>query len=591
MAIIIIAADLPIGEPAPIAPAAPAAVAPPQAKPAKPVVSPEEYRTQRPEFFEDAKNMAAQYQQADPSMRESLLEQFYAMPMGKSTVGRWLTSLYMNILPNKDQAQQEARLQIWNALEKGGSVENIFGYLSDFIKGQARTDLGKEKKGFSADRYNKALATMKPYLTAVQNHDATMINPDLLERIDNGEISPQDAAFEQYKRTAWNDVPDENGVSRVDKAKAAWEEAIKRLEAPKYQEMKRAMDQYKAKIAAEPARRKKLEEDAKKVANGFHPLILKSGYPNFDIGVKPLSTRQEVDGYKKEIMARGAQAGLDPAKYVQEGQPYYLSGDMVESRITPEMLSKMWESMGAGPSVSADAQEMEMGEGFGYNPSTDEGHNIEKLRSTVPMTEVQKKTIMDEAPYSFLQEFEDDPETQRKVEERIPAIKPTINIDGRPAKNPSFKPAIMSIINSLYGPSSPPRTNPRGKPIAATPQQEANTKAALRAVGDFYASTLDKEFQNMKESDRLKKLESELEPFVAQPLAFKHYADEFPLKGREQMKMAMREVMLDILNYLGNDSTYQQLQNQLGGMKAVAEFERWIRTASFVYINRMRAVG
>lgn len=593
MAIVIIAtfpADNPAVPAQPVAPAAPQPVAPPKpplAHTPAPAQSAQPAAPTQPsnDLAGLLNSLSARYQQADEFGRDDLIKETLALPMGQGTLGSWLTHQYMSINPNADQAASEAQIAVWKAFNAGDPTR-LLG--NNIVKDVAGYDLGKTKMTPESNRYKKHLATMEPLMRAVQNRDATTIDKDLLDDVDNGVLEPQDAAWKQYKRKTWNDTEDPaTGKSRIDTAKQMLQQAVDKLYSGPISELKAKVEDLVAKAKVDPMVKKKFDQHLKDVSKRYPRHIQVKSVDPVEVGV-PIESREDFNAYNNMLGK--------PKEFNDPKSPYYLSGDMVESRMTPEMLSKMWGELNLGPTTSIDTQEMEAGEGYGYNPSTEEGHALPKLQDQGNFSDKKKKMIIEQAPEEFLAEYNDDPEIQQKIQDRLHLIQPYVPVrdkagnpimDGnrpRTAKNPQFKQAIESIVNSMYGPGSMPRRvlDERGKP-KSTPKAEERTKDALFQIGQFFANSVD---DQRDEQMRLKELERSLAPYTQEPLALKHY-DGPPLKASQQYALALREVMLDMMDYLGNDKVAGALEQQLGRAPAVAEFKRWLRTATFIYINRI----
>lgn len=558
-------------------------------------------------FYSGINKLTQDYQTAPDSLKkEDILQEIYNYPMGNDSVGSWLAYNYRKFHPqaSEQEALQQARIQIWqgidqeyrnhpeNAAQRGrelNPVTNIIGWLKDQIKLWGRRSQTQNKINWESDRFTEYEAYLKPFMIGVRDH-TDKINPDLLEQVDSGAMKPEQAAWAQYKRNVWNDQVDpQTGKTRIENAKAAFQQQVDGLYSGQINEVKAKIQGLLEKF---PDSLRQADPKAKKTFDKMLKDVMRTVPRSIDVkSLNPLNVGVKIDG---ETSFNQYKKMLGNPEFSDQKSPLFLNGTMFQERASPEMLNQMWTSLNSGPTQSVDTQDADS-EQRGYDLSSDEGHALQRLQDAGPLNEERKKMIIEQAPEEFLAEYNDDPEIQQKIQDRLHLIQPFVPakdkmgnpiMDGnrpRTVKNPAFKQAIDSIINSMYGTGSKPRRvlDERGRP-KSTPRAEERTKDALYQIGQFYANSID---DTRDEQVRLKELERSLAPYVQEPLALRHY-DGPPLKASQQYALALREVMLDIMDYLGNDKAASTLESSLG-RSMVAEFKSWIRTATFLYINRI----
>lgn len=544
-------------------------------------------------FFSGINKLTQDYQGAsDPQKKNDLIEEIYNYPMGNGTVGSWLAHTYTKYHPqSRDEAEQQARILIWNGIDQEyrnnpenlsnrgrelKPVENIIGWLDDQMKLWGKRDMTKSKTGPESDRFTEYQAYLKPLMIGVRDH-TDKIAPDLLEKVDNGQMKPEQAAWSQFKRNTWNDQLDpQTGKTRIETAKAVFQQRVDGLYAGQIEEVKAKLQPLIERAKTDPKVKKNFDKMLKDVMRTVPRFIEIKSMDPLQVGTR-VESETEFNQFRKML---GAPEFNDPKN------PLYLTGTMFTERASADMLSQMWSALNSGPNQSVDTQDQDVGEGRGYEPSTEDGHLLPKMQDAGPLTQERKKTIIEDAPETFLSEFNDDPEIMQGIEKNLHLIQPYVPVRdkagnivmdrARPQtmKNPKFRQNIESITQSLYGHGSMPRsiTDERGRPRPIPKPTDDRTKEALFLIGQFYANSID---DNRDEHTRLKELERNLAPYVQQPLALQHYEGP-PLKGSQQYALALREVMLDMMKHIGTDHNIE-----------AAQFRSWIRTATFLYINKI----
>lgn len=542
-------------------------------------------------FYGELNNLMAAFKQSgDDLTKEQVLRQVYNYPFGGSTIGGYF--LYkvlplMNATPDqkaeaREDAKSEVMFMIWKALEKTQPGGKIIGTLkNEFLATKKKIIQERSSGNVEGGRFTEAKGDLDPYFETLRNpaqvgHNAKPVDPDILQKVEAGQLPPWVAAFEQFKRDKWGDVPDESGVGRIERSKQAIENAVRDIVG-------------RWKPTAQFAR---------------PPILLDGPKAVFPIG----DDRGKLSVAKQFLQAFGPEHGVDVKPFMKKG-PYFLSEEMVTPRKTDETLKMLWDKTSQGNvSAGQDGEERGNSEGpYAYNPSTEEGNILNKVRDNV-FTEEDRRKSLENSPFAYLEHFEDRPALKNKIEQRMPIIMPFVpkkdkmgnpvmekmvgtDEDGskkifeNPAyeKNKDFSKAISTVVDNLYGPQVP-SDRLFGRSMDA--ETAERTKQVLHAVGKYYIQSAMGEDQVQLQ----KALHAAIGPLLEQPLAIRHTPSDMTrsFTGQQKLGLAFRDVMVDMMEYLANNKYYNELVSQVG-KKAVAAAQRFIRTAEFTIVAKIIA--
>lgn len=518
-------------------------LAPKPTKPTKPVVQPEAENA----FYGKLNSLIDGFKKANPEDQSQWIDAVSNFEFdsggGFLSIGDWLASKMTARSP--EEAQNDAQLLIWKGLKNVKPNGNLIGWLKAALPHERHTGLS-DLSSIDSERFKRAFSYLRPYLMFLKNPEspeagARPIDDDILLEYDRQAISAGEAAYKQANRSYFKDsvLDQATGKTRLQFAREEFEKAVSAID-PKW---------------LKGSNKEAVFADAKRILKQMNPQYV-------------------------SLMEN-------------ESSPYWFTSEMFAPRgIGKELLDIAWDKMRAGSNLSLDAENAETGDTAHDAISTEQFEQFKNRNKE--FTTRDKKTIIEEAPYEYLNLFDDDPEQQEKIQDRLPAIQPFVPVKDRGgnvitdgdkrmkmAENPEFEKNVLSIIERLYGSGSPPRRilDENGRPKIVSKQIEQTTKDALWRIGQFYAKSLSDDRDESKRADELGR---ELGPYLTQPLAFKHY-DGPPLREKQQYAFALREVMLDIMEFLGNDKNYAALTQS--GQKAVAVLKREIRTAALLLIS------
>lgn len=533
---IIIVADTPDQGAAPAVDAVPSDVVsrpqemkPVPAAPAKPVPPPAKPVDKA--AYDKLNALISQFKNAKPEDQSSWIDAVSNFRLheatGGPTIQNWLASQMVGKTP--EDAQSEAQILIWKALKNFKPGGEFIGWLKAALPHVKHVGLS-DLSGLESDRFKKAFSYIRPYLLFLKNPEfpeagSKPIDDDILALYDAGKMSEGEAAEAQAKRSHFNDKIDpKTGKTRVQFAR---------------EEFENKAHEYFGLNSTKGGNREMVFSEVKKRLKDVDPQYVQ--------------------------------------KMEDKNSDYWLTSDMYAPRgIGKEILNIAWDKARSGNDVSMDLQNPET-EGRLSESIPSESLERFKARHKNPAKR-ENRPIIQDAPSQYMEMFED-PEDRERLEERLPQIQPFhVTMEGNKAKwdpNPEFEKTLRTIVEDLYGFG--------GESIPEGPKSvEQRTQEAFHAIGNFYADSLR---DQRPENVRLKDLETKLAPLIKDPLILRHHEGS-KLKGMQQYAFALREVMLDIMEYLANDKNYAMLKRQLG-QGTVAEMKRRIRTAAILCISHL----
>ena len=289
-----------------------------------------------------------------------------------------------------------------------------------------------------------------------------------------------------------------------------------------------------------------------------------------DMGKEWLSKAEKI------FSANGVPSNL----WANKGSRYWLDPEMLGS-VSQNQIPSIKQFMRHPRSVSMDAPIGGEEDAMSFQVSD---QDVEGGAEDMPEEEgISGKEPLPASPRHEFKNYDPDafipllpPEKQEAAKEFEDYIKPE--------ENPKFKRIIRFITDQLYEPSGLPRNS-----------VEERTRQVLAEVGKFYSNIKwSRASQDFRRNERENGKAStatfwSLEPLLGEPLKLKHSEDKGYYEPRDRYGMALREVVLDILNFISDPESQVAIEQEFGPLAMVHAKAAIgiVRTAAFVLVSNL----
>jgi len=250
------------------------------------------------------------------------------------------------------------------------------------------------------------------------------------------------------------------------------------------------------------------------------------------------------------------------AKYTDEHSPYYLTGSMLVPKAHPK---NIWDGILQKNKMESTSLDVRPEESGGPVSLEDASWKLQREKAREePGEEESVPLSMKDAYTQILKDQEGNIEEEGKIEPRLNILTNT----------PNIKPAFQKIIENLYGINSPP--------LFKDIEVDSFMKNILRqAAMIFVKNQISKKEDKNLTSSLITSLKKDPDLFESR------YSGEVT-NIYQMAQIAIKEVMIDAMQYIANDNNYQELQ-RLVGSKLAAMLVQIIRKAAFVATSRLLA--
>ena len=281
----------------------------------------------------------------------------------------------------------------------------------------------------------------------------------------------------------------------------------------------------------------------------------------------------------------GKKISLDPAKWKTRGEPAWLCRDIFGNTFSKSQVPSIMQFL------RHRTKSVSTGSGGGEGEDFTGLDVSQQDVAGIPRSSTQ---INDDAPATPGMEFkyfEPDayldllsPERQRAVKRFEGYIKPG---DASPASIDRFQKVIKFITSQLYASTFPRNSD------------EERTRQVLLSVAKFYSglqwSNTPQDQDDVEVANHRANLGTfkNIEILLDEPLTLRHSEDSGEISPIARYGLAMREVTIDILDFISDPEGQAMLLKTFGSLAAkhAAEVATIIRKATFVLISRLQKVG